>query len=508
MKSWLTVLGLTLASCASFGQIPWQLVAQPPAAVSSVSTTLVGNPGNATFCYWVIAIYPVGKAFPTGPACVTNAPSVLTGSNYVSVTWNAAAGATGYDVIRMPSGAFPAGGSCASCSVATAQTGITLNDQGAALGAYTLAIAGNALANLYLNNRDYAAPIIVADTPLRLPSLSFPDGTTQTSAGGGSISQLSDCKITRTSATVLTIAAAATAANPCQVRMGGVVYTFTSPSTVTLSGVLVPTTVRVYVSDTSDGAPAGTLKVGNSQASGIVCSGCTVENVRTSFPGNSFQIGTWTASVATTWDATATDLRAAFGMEKRLVAGTNVTIVETPTTRTLNALAAVDHWVPAGIQYGAGTPTDYPVWGTVGGTPTVAHSATIPGPMYFNLSSVLNQPVYYSFVAPASYSALTITAQVFANDTTAGNFKLQADVQCVASGAALPGPGGAGVYGNAQSTQTVNNTGTASALQQIAIPAIAACSAGNLVNVRLMRIGASSSEYGSSIWFVGANLNY
>src|SRR5690242_9558524 len=60
-----------------------RLTAPPPAGAQSVSTSLTGNPGNATYCYFVIATFPRGNSTPGGPGCIFNAPSTLTAGNFV-----------------------------------------------------------------------------------------------------------------------------------------------------------------------------------------------------------------------------------------------------------------------------------------------------------------------------------------------------------------------------------------------------------------------------------------
>lgn len=141
--------------------------------------------------------------------------------------------------------------------------------------------------------------------------------------------------------TVLTIGGNLSASLPANVAVNGTAYRFTSSSTITISSGTP--TVRIYISDGSDGATAGTLKVRNSAASGVACSaGCTVENSQSAFPtsGGVIPLYQWSAAVATTWDATGTDYRPFLGGGKRLIAGANITLTEGTAGTTVDATAA------------------------------------------------------------------------------------------------------------------------------------------------------------------------
>lgn len=158
MKHLSLLLLLTIAAAAQPAR-ELDLETPPPPPVPAVSASLVGAQGNATYCYWVIAIYPIGKSGPSQGGCIENAPSTLTVSNYVRVNWAAAAGATGYDVIRSSARQFP--GSCTACSVASNTQALTVNNTAALTNPYTFSgQAGTAKAAIKLNNRDYATPVL------------------------------------------------------------------------------------------------------------------------------------------------------------------------------------------------------------------------------------------------------------------------------------------------------------------------------------------------------------
>jgi hypothetical protein len=115
-------------------------------------------------------------------------------------------------------------------------------------------------------------------------------------AGGAtSISGLTDLQVTRTSSTVLNIAAGSA-------RIGSVVVAF-SAATATLSGASASSTAYAYVDST------GTIIVGHNGATTVTCSGCTTVTGVTSFPVTSLPIATATYTSAA-WDVSGiTDKR-------------------------------------------------------------------------------------------------------------------------------------------------------------------------------------------------------
>lgn len=114
-------------------------------AVSVVSMSVVGQQSGALYYYWVVAKYgmnvvtqdqPAGNAPQSAPALITNAPSPLSGANYVRVCWNPVPNASGYDVLRTATNLLPNG--AANIGVALNTAGNCVNDQGGALQSYTL----------------------------------------------------------------------------------------------------------------------------------------------------------------------------------------------------------------------------------------------------------------------------------------------------------------------------------------------------------------------------------
>lgn len=174
-------LFIFLAAIAAAAQDPQEIRLEAPAPPPvRASASLVGPPGGRNVCYWVVVNYAAGSRM-SEPACVSNAPSTYSGSNYVRVNWTAAAGAQSYDVLRTAddSGA----GTCGACAVATGSSDLTVNDTGGALGAYTYAPVRSARGQMRVENRDYTAPALVSSLPVRAPAF-VGDGSGLTGVGG------------------------------------------------------------------------------------------------------------------------------------------------------------------------------------------------------------------------------------------------------------------------------------------------------------------------------------
>jgi len=138
--------------------------------------------------------------------------------------------------------------------------------------------------------------------------------TVETGAGAQTVSQLSDLKPTRASATVLTLGASCAPATPCNLRFGGITYAFTSPTSTTISAGTG--TAYIYLD------PSGNLTVGHNLT--VACSsGCVVVSGITAFPSNSIPLFTWTATGGAWNSAGGTDWRS-FQSTTDLSAGTGL----------------------------------------------------------------------------------------------------------------------------------------------------------------------------------------
>jgi hypothetical protein len=107
-----------------------------PQKVPNASVSVSGNPGPATYFYWIVTNGLAGASSPAGPFQIINAPNTLTGSNFNQISWGNVLGAVSFDVLRT-STPGPPFGAC-NCAVATAVAGSSTNDQANALNAYTV----------------------------------------------------------------------------------------------------------------------------------------------------------------------------------------------------------------------------------------------------------------------------------------------------------------------------------------------------------------------------------
>lgn len=152
---------LALAAAGAFGQQSYNLTYVAPPPVQGVGGGISGTAGTTTACYWVVVNYVGGGIMPASPTCFTNVPNTLSSSNYVPLSWQAAAGVNvTYDVLKTTTSTPPAAG--ASVSLTTGLTTTSTTDQGGALSPYTIAAytysTGTGL--LRINNRDYTYPTI------------------------------------------------------------------------------------------------------------------------------------------------------------------------------------------------------------------------------------------------------------------------------------------------------------------------------------------------------------
>ena len=164
MRKLLTAVLTVLLAASAWGQGPPSVTASslelplqvntPPVSSAQIST--VGNPGNSTFYYWVVANYLIGPSSPAGPFIALRAPNSLSGSNYVKITPAISGEMLSVDVLRTTS-AIPPSGAC-NCAVATAQTG-TVNDQSNSLSSYTVAPVNIAALQLSLRNVPISAGV-------------------------------------------------------------------------------------------------------------------------------------------------------------------------------------------------------------------------------------------------------------------------------------------------------------------------------------------------------------
>ena len=137
------------------------LGASAPTGVTQISTSVHGNIGSKQYYYWVVANFAIGQAGATN-SFVRNAPDTLTGSNYVTITWNPVVGAINYDVLRTTTPYIP---SPCTCRIVLHTANTTYNNNNTSISAYTYTPISNAMATLRLDNQSYSQPVIYSDTP-------------------------------------------------------------------------------------------------------------------------------------------------------------------------------------------------------------------------------------------------------------------------------------------------------------------------------------------------------
>lgn len=152
------------------------------------------------------------------------------------------------------------------------------------------------------------------------PITELPDLVGSSSGGATSLSGLTDLKVSRTSSTVLNIAAG-------NGKVGSSTSIF-SAATGTLSGSSASGTVYVYVTS------GGVLTMGHNAAWTLTCSGCTTATGVSAFPADSIPLATWTVT-STTWDTSGgTDYRALNSVDRPITSST-LTVTTTTTGRTI-----------------------------------------------------------------------------------------------------------------------------------------------------------------------------
>jgi hypothetical protein len=142
------------------------ITAPPVSPLAGVSGRATGTLGGTTLYYWVVARYPAGVSIQTGPAVVRQTQGIAgLGANPVILNWTAAAGATGYDVIRLTTAQWPPTSTCANCVVSSNQAGITFTDNtGASVVTWPTAgtvFSSPAILRAVVNNRDDNYPYIM-----------------------------------------------------------------------------------------------------------------------------------------------------------------------------------------------------------------------------------------------------------------------------------------------------------------------------------------------------------
>ena len=144
-------------------------------------------------------------------------------------------------------------------------------------------------------------------------------------------SQLGDFGVTATNATTLTIGAGCNTSTPCTVRFGGLVYSFGSGATATISagsGLAL-----IYISS------AGALTVGHNLMASC-SSGCVAVSGVTAFPADAIPLFTWSATGGA-WNSNGGVDQRAFLSAKSVTAGVGITSTEISGKTQLSADTSV-----------------------------------------------------------------------------------------------------------------------------------------------------------------------
>jgi prepilin-type processing-associated H-X9-DG protein len=148
----------------------------------------VVNGGLATYYYWVVANYPIGKVITATSTPAYRAPQAFSSSSFVNVGWSLQTGATTYDVLRTTTSSLPAGTS--NSAVATGLTVGSFKDTVTSPTSYTLSpLVPTVNGAMSIDNTNFTSPQLIWTLPMvynfPVNVLIFSDGSRQTTAGGG-----------------------------------------------------------------------------------------------------------------------------------------------------------------------------------------------------------------------------------------------------------------------------------------------------------------------------------
>lgn len=147
---------LAVGLCAQVQEIRFESPPPPSVSPTTISAQVTGTRGNQEIFYWVVANYPIGNAFPGGPAQIRDAPGLLNGTNFVTVRWSGVEGALTYDLLKTATPGAPQG--VCNCAVATGIVGTSQVDNSQTTLAYTISSASSVTSVVRLDNRDFAQP--------------------------------------------------------------------------------------------------------------------------------------------------------------------------------------------------------------------------------------------------------------------------------------------------------------------------------------------------------------
>ena len=228
------------------------------------------------------------------------------------------------------------------------------------------------------NRRRFLAAAVAAFAAVTLSAQTQIDLSTQ-AKGAISVGLLADCQVVRTSASVLTVSA------PCNVKTLGIVTSFGSGATITLSALTETGTARLGV-DTSVNPPTLKLYVSGITTGNVICSGMACVTVSgAAFGADDIQLAAWTADAGNGWNSNGgTDLRSLISHD-RVIAGAGLQQVITGGAQTIS----VDNTIPryltgtASLDFGsiANTACAVLTFALAGALPTDGVAAIWPSAM-------------------------------------------------------------------------------------------------------------------------------
>lgn len=195
------ILGVLICSFGLWAQSQITLSTSAPTGVTQINTQRVGNQGNSTYFYWVVANFAIGQGSITNSQIIL-APDSMSGGNYVKVLWGLVNGVSTYDILRTTTPFVP---SPCTCSIVTGLSASTnsYNNTSNTLSGYTYSPAPGAMATIRLDNQNFTQPVIYVSAPVNsikyvnLPTASSAKGLTYLvvdssssstcTAGGGTI---------------------------------------------------------------------------------------------------------------------------------------------------------------------------------------------------------------------------------------------------------------------------------------------------------------------------------
>jgi hypothetical protein len=138
------------------------ITSPPPTGPVTARVATVGVTQQVSYCYWVVAVYPIGMSPAAAPACTSLSNGTLSGSNYNRVSWSKPPGAvpTGYWVVRTTRNTFPGSGTVAVNTLVLASTVFTLNDQSNTLHAFSFKSIPFANGIFSIDNTNNPTPIL------------------------------------------------------------------------------------------------------------------------------------------------------------------------------------------------------------------------------------------------------------------------------------------------------------------------------------------------------------